>query len=70
MKKLRLKKILFTILAFAIAGYVQAQCNDWKWPEDKAAAEEKNVLYTDALRNSDFEGAKGPHQWLLQNAPD
>lgn len=70
MKKLFYKHILAAvIIAFSVSA-VNAQCNDWKWPEDKAHAEEKNVLYTDALRNSDFEGAKKPHQWLLQNAPD
>lgn len=70
MKNLIYKNILAaTFIAFSLTN-VGAQCNDWKWPEDKAKAEEKNVLYTDALRNSDFAGAQKPHQWLLQNAPD
>lgn len=70
MKSLNIKEIVILLLLIGTSGIVQSQCNDWKWPEDKAAAEEKNVLYTDALRNSNFKAAKGPHQWLLQNAPD
>ena len=70
MKRSFFKHILMTAIIAAPMGFANAQCNDWKWPEDKSTAEEKNVLYTDALRNSDFESAKGPHQWLLKNAPD
>lgn len=70
MKSLKLTHIVITFLILAPISFSNAQCNDWKWPEDKATAEEKNVLYTDALRNSNFEAAKGPHQWLLKNAPD
>lgn len=70
MKRSFFKHILMTAVIAAPMSFASAQCNDWKWPEDKAKAEEKNVLYTDALRASNFEAAKGPHQWLLQNAPD
>ena len=70
MKRSFFKHILMTAIIAAPMCFANAQCNDWKWPEDKSTAEEKNVLYTDALRNSDFESAKGPHQWLLKNAPD
>jgi tetratricopeptide (TPR) repeat protein len=47
-----------------------AQCKDWTWPEDKATAEEKNVLYGDAVRNKHYKQAIAPHQWLLTNAPN
>lgn len=72
MKRSSLKHILLFLVFAAQASIVNAQCDDWKWPEGemKATAEEKNVLYTDALRNSNFEAAKKPHQWILQNAPD
>ncbi|HNP17936.1 MAG TPA: hypothetical protein PKL31_05840 [Fulvivirga sp.] len=70
MKKSIVKHILLGIAFSAQVGLVSAQCDDWKWPEDRSTAEEKNVLYTDALRNSHFEAAKKPHQWLLQHAPD
>ncbi|UII21884.1 hypothetical protein [Fulvivirga ligni] len=63
-------KRIFLLAAICFQTYlVQAQCEGWNWPEDKATAEEKNVLYTDALRNDNFKGARKPHAWLLQNAP-
>ncbi|MTI22158.1 hypothetical protein E1176_14095 [Fulvivirga sp. RKSG066] len=65
-----MKHFLLVAFVSALAFSASAQCDEWKWPEDKKTAEEKNVLYNDALRNDDFEKAKGPHQWLLQNAPD
>ena len=58
------------ILIFLSAAGAQAQCTEWKWPEDKATAEEKNVLYTDALRSDNFKAAAEPFRWLLQQAPD
>lgn len=69
-----MNNIMKNVLLLAIAGMLSlnlhAQCDDWKWPEDKKTAEEKNVLYNDALRNDNFEAAKKPHRWLLENAPD
>jgi tetratricopeptide (TPR) repeat protein len=70
MKRSVLKYVLIGITFSLQLSIASAQCDDWKWPEDKAKAEEKNVLYTDALRVSDFAAAKKPHLWLLQNAPD
>ncbi|MCU0383731.1 MAG: hypothetical protein MUF68_06660, partial [Cyclobacteriaceae bacterium] len=62
-------------LAFAAASLfgaqqAQAQCKEWKWPENKAKAEECNVLYSDAVKNGHYKQAIAPHQWLLQNAPN
>lgn len=65
-----MKRILLSGAMALQVLFVQAQCSDWKWPEDKSTAEEKNVLYTDAMNNGDFEAAKGPHRWLLENAPN
>ncbi len=68
-----MKRILLLAALLLPGLYAQAQCNGWTWPEDPATrttAEEKNVLYTDALRNDNFAAAQGPHMWLLQNAPD
>lgn len=65
-----MKNFLLAAVAVFMAANASAQCDDWKWPEDKKTAEEKNVLYNDALRNDNFEAAKKPHQWLLINAPD
>ena len=48
---------------------VNAQ-NGWNWPEDKAAAMEKNALYTDALKLEKYQEALDHLNWLFQNAPD
>lgn len=42
----------------------------WNWPEDKAKAEEKNVMYSDFQRAGQFKQAAEHLQWLLDNAPD
>ncbi|TRX61332.1 hypothetical protein FNH22_04555 [Fulvivirga sp. M361] len=65
-----MKTILFSAVVALTGYYAQAQCGDWKFPEDKATFDEKNVLYSDALRNKDYANAKGPHLWILTNAPD
>lgn len=63
------KKILFLVFFLSVGLLATAQPG-WNWPEDKATAEEKNVLYSDNLKMDNFEGAVAPHQWLLDNAPD
>lgn len=65
-----MKNVLLLAVAGVLSFNLHAQCNDWKWPEDKKTAEEKNVLYNDALRNDNYKAAKAPHRWLLENAPD
>lgn len=42
----------------------------WNWPEDKATAETKNALYSDALRANNYRAAANHLFWLLKNAPD
>ena len=42
----------------------------WNWPEDKATAEEKVVLYTDFKKAGNYEASIPPLTWLLENAPD
>ena len=64
-----MKKVLTTLSLLVTLSYtVVAQT--WNWPEDRATAEEKNVLYTDALKMGDYKGAIPPLQWLLTEAPD
>jgi hypothetical protein len=41
----------------------------WNWPEDKATAEEKNVLYTDYLKQGNCQMSIEPNRWLMQNVP-
>lgn len=50
-----------------------AQCTTVIWPEDgamKAKAEEKKVLYEDALRAGHFQQAIPPLNWMLTNVPN
>lgn len=63
------KFLLVGLIALSFTK-INAQCTEWNWPEDKATAEEKNVLYGDALRVDNFKAAQAPHNWLLTNAPD
>ena len=42
----------------------------WNWPENKSKAEEKNVLYTDYLKQGDCNLALESHTWLLDSVPD
>jgi tetratricopeptide (TPR) repeat protein len=44
--------------------------NGWNWPEDQATAKEKNALYTDALKQGNYQEALSHINWLLENAPD
>jgi tetratricopeptide (TPR) repeat protein len=62
--------LAFAAASFFAAEQAHAQCKEWKWPEDKAKAEESNVLYSDAVKNGHYKQAIAPHQWLLKNAPN
>ena len=44
-----MKKLLLTLFVLTLSFNVFAQPG-WNWPENKAEAEEKNVLYTDYLK--------------------
>ena len=60
-----------TILAFLVTlSFAAVAQPGWNWPEDRAAAEEKNVLYTDAVKMGDFKGALPALNWLIDTAPD
>jgi len=63
----QIKLILF--IFFLVISTASAQ-NGWNWPEDKATAQEKNALYTDAYKSKDFAGALNHLTWLHENAPD
>lgn len=65
---INIKNIFFlTILLFAsVAAFSQR----WKWPEDRAKAEEKLALYTDELKLKQYRKSANNLHWLLVNAPD
>ena len=64
---MKLLKYLFVL--FLINFNLNAQPG-WSWPEDKATAEEKNVLYTDYLKQGECQMAIEPNRWLIQNVPN
>ena len=66
-----MKKILaFLSLMVSLSITIVAQPG-WNWPEqDKPQAEEKNVLYTDAVKMGDFKGAIPALLYLMNVAPD
>ena len=59
--------VVVFLIGFSIVSFGQ---NSWNWPEDKDVAEEKNVVYTDALKAKRYADAVEPLAWLLSNAPD
>ena len=59
--------LLLMFLVSAISLYAQP---GWNWPENKAQAEEKNVLYTDYLKQQNCEAAVEHLDWLIDNVPN
>ncbi len=47
-----------------------AQCKDWKWPAEKAKAQEKFALFQDAINARLYKQALSHLNWFLSNAPD
>lgn len=68
---MKIRSVVFLCLFMSIAFINQSMGQgDWKWPEDKATAETKNALYSDALKSDKYRVAANHLSWLLQNAPD
>ena len=64
-----MKKLVLIILIISSAINLTAQPG-WNWPENKAEAEEKNVLYTDYLKQQNCEAAAEHLNWLIENVPN
>ena len=64
-----MKKLLLLLIFIVSASVVIAQPG-WNWPENKAQAEEKNVLYTDYLKQQNCEAAVEHLDWLIENFSD
>lgn len=43
---------------------------DWRYPEDKATATEKNAYYSDMMRAEQYEESLSALRWFFTNAPD
>jgi len=56
------------ILLVAQTGW--SQCKEFKWPEDKAKAEEQMAIYDDARKQKNYRAAVPGIQWFLKNAPN
>jgi hypothetical protein len=57
---------LVTLLFFALAAQLSwAQCKEYKWPADKAKAEEQLAIYGDAIKQQNYRGAAPGIQWFL-----
>jgi len=64
---------LFFFLVFSQISpslFAQAEGRAWKWPEDRATAEEKVALYFDYMNIGDYRAAANDLNWLLVNAPE
>ena len=70
MKMRFLQGFVFAVATLFATQNVQSQCKGWTWPEDKAKAEENNVLYGDAVKAKNYRDAVAPWQWLMTNAPN
>ncbi len=71
MKNLNYMKNLMTAgLILLMANAAWSQCKEFKWPEDKAKAEEQLAIYGDAIKQGNYRGAVPGIQWFLKNAPD
>ena len=64
-----MKKLLLLLMFIVSATSIIAQPG-WNWPENKAQAEEKNVLYTDYLKQQNCEAAVEHVDWLIENVPN
>jgi len=62
--------VLGAVLSATVLNVLGQSSNDWNWPENKSEAEEKYVLYKDALKMDNYQAAKAPLNWLLKNVPD
>ncbi|HEX5170524.1 MAG TPA: tetratricopeptide repeat protein [Cyclobacteriaceae bacterium] len=71
MKTILWSGLVSLALVVSMAFSASAQCGaDYKWPADKAKAEESLVLLKDNKNNGNFKAAIPPLNWLITNAPD
>ncbi len=62
-------KFLMVIVLAGAQTVAWAQCKEFKWPEDKAKADESVAIYGDAMKSGNYRGATKDFQWMLTNAP-
>ncbi len=70
MKKQISTSILSLVLLLSMGCLSAIAQPGWNWGENVDKAKEQNALYTDNLKAGNFEAAKAPLLWLLENTPD
>jgi tetratricopeptide (TPR) repeat protein len=65
-----MRKLFSLLLFLSVATLGWSQCKEFKWPADKAKAEEQLAIYGDAMKQQNFRGAVPGIQWFLKNAPN
>jgi tetratricopeptide (TPR) repeat protein len=63
-------RLLFLIIFGMGCSQSLAQCKEWKWPADKANAQEKFALFQDAVHGKLYRQAVPYLNWFLAKAPD
>ncbi len=69
---MKLKSLLMVLLTACMAGTYTAslgQCKEFKWPENRAKADESVAVYGDAMKQGNYRAAAVGFQWMLTNAP-
>ncbi len=60
---------IFSVILIGMPFLAIAQPG-WNWPENKEKAEEKNALYSDAMKLGNYKEGVRHLSWLFANAPD
>lgn len=69
-KKIDFSKDVIMPALFIMVVYMSwAQGTNIDWTNDHPLVKEKKALYSDALRNKDYEAALAPYNWLLDSVP-
>lgn len=62
-----MKQIHTCLVVFFLSVTVAQAQPGWNWGDNPSTAKEKNAIYTDMMKNNNFQGAVEPLEWLLAN---
>jgi len=54
----------FSVLFIVTISATAQNTPGWNWPEDRATAEEKNVIYTDMMKLGNYKESIYPPLWF------
>ncbi len=63
------KNVFLLMFLVSVSIGVQAQCTDYKWPQDQAKAEKYVDAFKAAIKDQNYKGATAGLQWMMANAP-